>query len=503
MAAIHPDVPGIDEVEDSLDTAVGARLVQREPEGTVRFSHAVIAEVAGSRLPVPEERLLHSAAAEVLSAQGAEPALIAHHLVGAGKPLDALDPLEAAGRQALAAGAYTDASEELEMAIELGAEAVADERLAEWHRLLAAAARLHGDVTRARAEAEEASALLGMAVPSSRAGKTIGLMGQAIIQTGHRLLPTRRLSGPKAAKRVQQAEATYDLLFTAFSQADTMALFHHGVRAANLAERAAPSSVEARALSFLMYGVGLAGMSGLSRRYHERALRIADEASSPLARAEVLLNRMVFLVTIGAWSETFEIGAESRAEYESIGEARGVRSVIGVEAFAGRHHLEVERTTVLLRELGERAVLAGDDLHITWTGLAESVLDVLRGDYEAAMAKCEDLAGRADRVGEVPSLLERLGILTLASWRVGRIDASGRYLAEAADLVATSHRLLPSTPTTAFGCWPKPPSPSGRQATPGLRSRQGVMRLPPPMLSSGRSSARRAPPRSPGPWRSW
>ncbi len=41
------------------------------------------------------------------------------------------------------------------------ADAVADERLAEWHRLLAAAARLQGDVTRARAEAEQASELLG------------------------------------------------------------------------------------------------------------------------------------------------------------------------------------------------------------------------------------------------------------------------------------------------------------------------------------------------------
>jgi hypothetical protein len=274
-----------------------------------------------------------------------------------------------------------------------------------------------------------------MSVPSSRAGKTIGLLGQALIQTGHRVLPTRRLSGPKAAKRVQQAEAAYDLLFTAFSQADTTALFLHGMRAANLAERAPPSSVEARALSFLMYGSGLAGMSGLSRRYHERALRIAEEATSPLARAEVLLNRMVFLVAVGAWSEAYEIGAESRAEYESIGEARGVRSVIGVGAFAGRHSLDIDRTALLVSELGKRAALAGDDLHVTWTGLAQSVLDVLSGDYEAAMARCEDLAGRADRVGEVPSLLERLGILALASWRVGRIDASGRHLAQAAELV--------------------------------------------------------------------
>ena len=80
-----------------------------------------------------------------------------------------------------------------------------------------------------------------------------------------------------------------------------MALFLYGMRAANLAERAAPSSVEARALSFLMYGSGLAGMSGLSPLPREGA-RIAEEATSPLARAEVLLNRMVFLVAVGAWS---------------------------------------------------------------------------------------------------------------------------------------------------------------------------------------------------------
>jgi class 3 adenylate cyclase/tetratricopeptide (TPR) repeat protein len=436
VAAIHPDGLSVEAVEDSLEMAAAAKLVQTEADGTVRFSHAIIGEVAGSRLPLPERRLLHSAAASVLATHGAEPALIAHHLVEAGKPLEALDPLETAGRQALAAGAYADAGEELEMAIELGAEAVSDERLAEWHRLLAAAARLEGDVTRARAEAEEASVLLGVKVPSSPAGKGVGLLGQALIQASHRVLPTPRLSGPKGAKRVQQAEAAYDLLFTAFSQADTVALFHHGIRAANLAERAGPSSVEARALSFLMYGVGLAGMKGLSRRYHERALRIASEANSPLARAEVLLNRMVFLVAVGSWSETIEVGAESRAEYEAIGEARGVRNVIGVEAFAERHRLSVDRAALLAGDLAERAADAGDDLHLTWAGLAASVIGLLAGDNEGAMARCEDLAARAQRVGELPSLLERLGILSLASWRVGRIDAAGRYLSEAADLAA-------------------------------------------------------------------
>ncbi len=225
------------------------------------------------------------------------------------------------------------------MAIEFESDTVSDDRLAEWHRLLAAAARLEGDVSRARSEAEEAAELLGLDVPGSRAGKAMGLLGQAIIQASHRLLPTRRMSGPKAAKRVLRAEAAYDLLFTSFSQADTMALFHHGIRSANLAERAQPSSVEARALSFLMYGAGLAGLRGLSRRYHNRALRIALEADSPLARAEVLLNRMVFLVTVGAWSETIEVGVDLGQSTRPSVKLGGVRSVIGVEAFAERHRL--------------------------------------------------------------------------------------------------------------------------------------------------------------------
>ena len=113
----------------------------------------------------------------VLSAQGAEPALIGHHLVGAGKPLDALDPLEAAGRQALAAGAYADAGEELEMAIELGADAVADDRLANGTgclRLrLAFRETWHGP-----AEAELASELVWMSVPSSRAERRSDCLGR-------------------------------------------------------------------------------------------------------------------------------------------------------------------------------------------------------------------------------------------------------------------------------------------------------------------------------------
>ena len=294
------------------------------------------------------------------------------------------------------------------------------------------------------------------------------------------------------------------MTFTAFSQADTLRLFYNRVRSANLAERAEPSSVEARALSFLMYGSGLAGMHRLSASYHARALAVADQADAMVARAEVLLNRGVLLATIGSWDQALQELSASRQAYEALGEQHGIRQVIGVENFVNVHRCRLNEARKLCSQLRRLAEDADDAVHQSWAGLSLALQSVLLGGYEDAVAACEDLRPVVERSAEVPSMLNRLGILALASWRVGRLDVTGRHLEEAAALVAkvsplaTVHAYDPFWMLAEVAMAILGRQGHGRGAPRRDGCRQGSRYGDPPPPQTGRT-----PHRSPAPWHWW
>ena len=69
---------------EPLAQAIASGLVQREPSGTVGFTHDLFREVAYADLPEAERRPLHQRAAQLLEAAGYRPALVADHLLRAG-----------------------------------------------------------------------------------------------------------------------------------------------------------------------------------------------------------------------------------------------------------------------------------------------------------------------------------------------------------------------------------------------------------------------------------
>jgi DNA-binding CsgD family transcriptional regulator len=70
-------------LDDLLERAIASGLVRRDPVGTVGFSHDLFREVTYGELAEPERRAAHRRVAEVLTADGYRPSLIADHLLRA------------------------------------------------------------------------------------------------------------------------------------------------------------------------------------------------------------------------------------------------------------------------------------------------------------------------------------------------------------------------------------------------------------------------------------
>ncbi len=93
MAVWGPDI-GVDDLasmvfipaglmDDLLERAVSSGLVRRDPAGTAGFSHDLFREVTYGELTEAQRRTAHRRAAEVLTAAGYRPSLIADHLLRA------------------------------------------------------------------------------------------------------------------------------------------------------------------------------------------------------------------------------------------------------------------------------------------------------------------------------------------------------------------------------------------------------------------------------------
>jgi class 3 adenylate cyclase/predicted ATPase len=107
-------------LQSALDRLAGADLLIAEGaplQATYRFKHALIQDAAYDSLLKSRRQPLHRRAAEVLSAEGAEPETIAHHFTEAGLDDLAIEWWGKAGDQALRRSAFQEAIAHLGKAI--------------------------------------------------------------------------------------------------------------------------------------------------------------------------------------------------------------------------------------------------------------------------------------------------------------------------------------------------------------------------------------------------
>jgi tetratricopeptide (TPR) repeat protein len=93
---------------DALDRGLGTGFIVESSDG-YRFAHSLLREALIFPLPTHRRAQLHRIAAEALSAAGAPPGRVAHHLLEGGRPVEAVPWLERAATSAAAVAAYADA----------------------------------------------------------------------------------------------------------------------------------------------------------------------------------------------------------------------------------------------------------------------------------------------------------------------------------------------------------------------------------------------------------
>ena len=108
---------GPEQVEPALAEAEAAGVLE-SARGRYRFRHALVREQLAAQLSEERLRRTHAHAAELLAADGAPPERVAHHLLGAGRPAEAVPLLAEAAQWAVDVGAYRDGARWAELALE-------------------------------------------------------------------------------------------------------------------------------------------------------------------------------------------------------------------------------------------------------------------------------------------------------------------------------------------------------------------------------------------------
>ncbi len=262
----------------ALHEAVDAQLLTVDTDQTTeryRFRHALVQEAAYDQLLPAERHAIHAAyarAIEVLPAGGGAAgasrlAELAHHWRAAREPGRALRAAIAAGDASRAVYAFAESGRQYEHAIGLwdlapAAERPDDRDLGDLCDAASEAATVVGDGSRAVALAHRAIGLVDAAVGSAGAGP--------------------------AADRERRARARERLGIAAWLAGDTATSIRLLEEAVALFEGAPPSTDHARVLAGLAANLMLAGRSGDSVPWAERAIEHARIVDAPVIEARAL-----------------------------------------------------------------------------------------------------------------------------------------------------------------------------------------------------------------------
>ena len=424
IEAIHPDSLSTAEIKDHLEEAVAMGLIASSDQGHAggyRFSHVLTGEATYGLLPAEVRAPMHLALARSLARRAdTPPSILAHHW-------------EAGGDASEAAAAFDEAAK---IAVESGADREAIQLLANQHALcvadrssLATARREAmwgeayiqlGELERGHHHLLTAAERAGMPMPSTRWRMVWGLLVQIIRQLKHRVI-TRKPRRAEEAERTEIGSAAYwSMTATTFGRQDALGLLYVGLRATNEAERIPATQTLAQGYSFLAYASGVVGVTRISERYHQRALAAAAAAVSPVAAAEVELNRAVMLTAVGRWHQAAAELTEAAEGFQQVGSRTDRARALSVRAYVHFHCGQFHEAYALWTEIGTTG--SDDKLVRAWVASGQARASVRIGRYSDAISILGSNQRLIDEVGELPTRLVRLGFHASALWQEGQLD---------------------------------------------------------------------------------
>lgn len=413
--------------EALADLALAGLLapVGEADEPTWAFQHAITRDAAERQLGRSERRQLHQAlATRIEETEGdhldAHAAALAWHWTRAEDAPRALRWRERSGELALRAGAHLEASEDLQIALELARsnrlydgpdgdlrEALTRRRLADaWFGL--------GSLDTSGQQANHALRLLGTELPTDRRGWVRAAARQLLVLVGQSLLPAplRSHLWPDRAREAERALAAERLAERYFFSADGAALVATSLLAVNRGDRAGPGAPVARAYAMLAMVAGFARLGWLANRWFRRAERMAGDTTDRAALAVRWYAEAVWALGMGRWERTDAALARSMAVAVELGdpqETESVHSLVGALHLArgrfGQAHQEYQR---LLRSADDR----GNAQHRVWGHNALGHTLTYMGRTRQALTHLR-LAVEQCHLADFPAEINAWGLLAL------------------------------------------------------------------------------------------
>ena len=393
LARLHPDA----DIDAWLARCVDCAMVAPD-EHRWRFQHDQLREGLVRSLDRSFKRGLHRQIAQALQDRGGtDPrtvAMLAYHFGASGDVEQEAPYAEAAGKHALASGAYKDATRYLERALAVGWAADEPVRRAGIERRLGEALLCCGQFDDAKAQLADALRSLGFGVPTMTVSMVFGLLKETLQQVGHRLRPgwfIGRARGRRAAL-VEAVLAHTQLSRLAHHQNDDALLLFATLSALNMAEAADLTEDRARLCSVMGAVLGIVPLHAWAKRYVRRARGIAKTIDDPMPMAFVLAHQAYVEAGLGEWDDAEKHLERSMAIYEEVGDVRRWEENVSVLGYVCFYRGELERALEMFETL-ERSGRRRRDRQIESWGLINATR------VGAMLGHVEDISSRLDRAG--------------------------------------------------------------------------------------------------------
>lgn len=400
---------------ERLDMTISAPA---DPDPTWLYKQETTREVAYGLLLYSQRRQLHRTVAEVLEASDSELLAtlygrLAYHWGRAEEPEKTLHYVQKAAEQALLKGAYKEAADACNEALQLQVASgkATDEagRLRRGHleHILGEAHLGLGDLPQSRAALERAAGLLGFPAPASLPTVGVSLLRGVGRQLSKRL--ARREIRHEGVDRevLREAALTYlSLLETYFFLATPVETLNASLQALNIAEAVGPSPELARAYALTAWIISMVPLQPVTDAY----LRLAgDLAATPEGHAA--LQQVRFFsgfchVGVGRFDQGDAALEEAVRLAERVGDKR--RWIVAVCGHSTLLHYQghyARRVKMGADVLYTSARRQGDFQAEAW-GLLDQIESLIAlGDLERSMALLDDLVpflgediGRSEQV---------------------------------------------------------------------------------------------------------
>ena len=433
------DVPvGHDSLESELAALVDEGLLVADDGNRWRFAQAVLSDAVYGSLPDRQRRELHRKAVAHLEGLPRNiarnfSAQIAHHWQEAGEPPRALKSLRRAGLAALNAGAYADAINFFEQAIDIvkqnpGAETrLGTLGLARLNLELCNAYFVVGD--HHKAVGPGLASLDGMwpgAPKRSFGWATMALREAALLWVAIKfpsLYASERKSLRARARNRLRCDAATRLsdcyYFMEGSLPPSLALSLYGVRAA---EHAGDLSVAGPPYGFIAYTAGMLRLDRISKFCTERTIAACRKKNNMFGLQRATGGALLLALSLGRWEEARPL-IESTFEYRK--RVRNDTTHGMALSVAGQFHRwlgEFPQAQLIYGELAALGREISDDQFVSWSHLNFGLLALFNGDPVTAEAEYNKGLLVLGRMIEVQALFISETMRALAILRQGRFD---------------------------------------------------------------------------------